>query len=144
MEFLAEVVGSALPSAAVAIGLERDGVVGARESLLDAQLALSVSGAGRVVRFEDEWLWATLTDASDRVSPLLERGVAVAADHPHLAEAVRAYAESGFSVTETARQLDLHPNSVAYRLERWRSLTGWDPRTFAGLARSLAAVRGGA
>jgi hypothetical protein len=30
---------------------------------------------------------------------------------------------------------------VTYRLQRWAQLSGWDPRTFDGLTRSLAACR---
>lgn len=134
------VVAKTFPGVKAAHGLVRDGLAGARLSCGDAELALAVAGDDPA-RYDQDWLWATLTRAAPRLQPLLEDGGTVARDHPHLAETVLAFADAGFSVTEAARALDLHANSVAYRLERWHSLTGWDPRTFPGLARSLAAIR---
>jgi DNA-binding PucR family transcriptional regulator len=61
-------------------------------------------------------------------------------DEPHLAETVIAYARGGFSLSAPAKGLHLTANSVAYRLERWRSLTGWSPTQFDGLIASWAAI----
>ncbi|GGI06011.1 PucR family transcriptional regulator [Egicoccus halophilus] len=132
---------STYPSAAVALGATRRGLRGARASLTDAELTLAVTAASSTGRFEDAWLWATLTGARERLEPLLADGAGAAQRHPHLAEAVRAFADAGFSVSQAGRLLSLHANTVAYRLDRWAELTGWDPRTFAGLSRSLAALR---
>ncbi|MFA9446029.1 PucR family transcriptional regulator [Egicoccus sp. AB-alg6-2] len=129
------------PGAALALGSPRAGLRGARASLTDAELTLTVTEDGTTSTFEDAWLWATLTGAAERLDPLLTDGVDAAARHPHLAEAVRAFADAGFSVSQAGRELSLHANTVAYRLDRWAELTGWDPRTFAGLSRSLAALR---
>jgi hypothetical protein len=131
--------GSAGASAAV--GAERDGLRGARDSLTDAELTLAVTDAGAAGTFDDAWLWATLMGAADRLRPLLAPGAEVATRHPHLAEAVDAFAGAAFSVSEAARRLELHANTVAYRLDRWTELTGWDPRHFPGLVRSVAALR---
>jgi DNA-binding PucR family transcriptional regulator len=109
---------------------------------VDAERALSLavrtSGA---VDFHDRWLDATLFAHRHRLAPLLRTETDVAGSHPHLASAVRAYAGQGFSVSAAARSLHLHPNTVSYRLERWRQLTGWDPRTVDGLTRSLLSLR---
>lgn len=86
------------------------------------------------------WLWATLAGADERLQPVLASGRRVADDHPHLVAAVRAFAASGFSVSAAARRLGLHANSVSYRLDRWHELADWDPRTFTGLTRSVAAL----
>ena len=129
------------PSAALATGRARRGLRGARASLLDAEQTLSITDEGATQHFDEAWLWATLAGADDRIGELLEPGTQVATDHPHLAEAVRALADAGFSVTEAARRLGLHANTVSYRLERWHALSGWDPRDFDGLVRSLAAAR---
>lgn len=138
---VAAAVAATLPAATFGVGMLRDGLPGARQSLGDAERALGVATPGSVARFEDEWLWATLLRASPRLYEVLAPGADTAVQHPHLAETILAFADSGFSVSETARQLNLHANSVAYRLERWHALTGWDPRTFAGLTRSVAALR---
>lgn len=130
-----------LPDAAYGLGLERDGVAGARTSMGDAERAVGVAPQGGVASFEDEWLWATLLRAAPRLYEVLALGADTAVEHPHIAETVTAFAEAQFSVSETARRLNIHANTVAYRLERWHALTGWDPRTFPGLTRSIAALR---
>jgi hypothetical protein len=129
------------PGAAIGCGSPRLGLRGARASLEDADRTLAVTPDGETGRFEEAWLWATLAGARDRLLPLLAVGQRVAAEHPHLAAAVVGYADGRFSVSEAARRLGLHANTVAYRLDRWHELTGWDPRSFAGLSRSLAALR---
>jgi hypothetical protein len=140
-EAVVEVCRRSFPAASVATGAERDGLRGARDSLSDAELTLAVTAEGGTATFQDVWLWATLTGAADRLRPLLAPGAEVAVSHPHLAEAVTAFADGGFSVSEAARRLSLHANTVAYRLDRWTELTGWDPRRFPGLLRSVAALR---
>jgi hypothetical protein len=129
-----------VPGASVAIGASRSGLRGARESLVDAELTLEVTDHGAAASFDDVWLWATLTASEERLAAVLADGVAVAHAHPHLAEAVLAFGEHGFSVADAARHLEVHANTVAYRLDRWAGLTGWDTRTFPGLVRSLAAL----
>lgn len=132
---------SVFPDAALALGSPRLGLRGARASLTDAELTLTVTADGATATFEEAWLWATLTGASERLHPLLDDGAVAAARHPHLAAAVQAFADAGFSASQAGRTLALHANTVGYRLDRWAELTGWDPRTFAGLSRSLAALR---
>lgn len=134
-----EAVQAVVPGAPLGVGAPRAGLDGARDSLGDAERAVALSFSGPV-RFEEAWLWATVLRAGHRLEPVLSDGVRVAAEHPHLAETVRVFADSGFSVSEAARHLELHANTVSYRLERWHQLTGWDPRGFDGLTRSLAAT----
>ena len=129
-----------VPWATITVGAPRIGLRGARASLEDAELTLAVAPRGETAAFEQRWLWATLTGAQGRLSDLLAPGVDVGQAHPHLAEAVQAFSRSGFSVSQAARELGLHANTVGYRLERWHELTGWDPRTFDGLVRSLASL----
>lgn len=138
---VASCVRRAAPRAAIGCGSTRPGLRGARASLEDAERTLTVTAEGATGRFEDAWLGATLAGSRDRLVPLLAAGQRVAAEHPHLAAAVTGYADGRFSVSEAARHLGLHADTVAYRLDRWHELTGWDPRSFAGLARSLAALR---
>jgi hypothetical protein len=129
-----------VPDATVAVGGPRSGLRGARASLVDAELTLEVTDEGGDASFDDAWLWATLTASEDRLAAVLADGVDVARAHPHLAQAVLAFGEHGFSVADAARHLEVHANTVAYRLDRWSGLTGWDARTFPGLVRSLAAL----
>jgi DNA-binding PucR family transcriptional regulator len=45
-----------------------------------------------------------------------------------LVDTLRAYIEGNFSIARAARAMHLHSNTVIYRLERVRELTGRDPR----------------
>jgi sugar diacid utilization regulator len=130
-----------VPDVASGIGLPRQGPDGALRSVVDAAQAFAVSGRrGRPVRFADEWVDATLLAAADALHDVCARAVEVARRSPHLADAVRAFADEGLSVVGAARALHVHANTVIYRLERWQHLTGWDARTFLGLSRSIAAL----
>ncbi|MFI9776162.1 helix-turn-helix domain-containing protein [Streptomyces sp. NPDC051956] len=51
-----------------------------------------------------------------------------------------AFADAGLSLVNAADTLLIHPNTVAYRLGQWHKLTGSDPRTFAGLVRSVVGI----
>lgn len=130
-----------ISSALIGVGLARTGLAGARYSVGDAERALALAERrGEATSFDRDWLFATLLQAHDRLREILSPGIGIGAKHPHLVDAVRAFAESGFSIAETARRLRLHPNTVGYRLERWRVLTGWDPQTLDGVMRSLASL----
>ncbi|BDD83464.1 hypothetical protein TPB0596_32270 [Tsukamurella pulmonis] len=133
-------VRSVRPRATIGVGLERPGLDRAPTTLDDALQALRSSRIGTVTRFADNWLAASLAQQRERLAPLLEQGWRIAEENPHLVEAVRAFADSSLSVSAAARRLNLHANSVTYRLDRWRSLTGWDPRTTPGLMASIAAL----
>lgn len=126
----------------VGIGLTREGLDGASDSIRDAAAALSTAGTrGDTVRYSEDWLTITLAPQVPRLAPLLARAMETARRSPHLTEAVRAFGENGLSNAAAGRALNLHPNSVAYRLDRWHEATGWDPRTGEGLVSSLVALR---
>ncbi|WP_433556445.1 PucR family transcriptional regulator [Pseudonocardia xinjiangensis] len=122
------------------VGLVRPGLAGAAAAVVDAERSLAVAqrNGGGVVRFGSEWLAATLLPHMDRLRQLTDTTAAV--EQPHLCDAVRAFADNGFSVTASARALHVHPNTVKYRLDRWKQHTGWDPRTLDGLQRSLLGI----
>lgn len=49
-------------------------------------------------------------------------------------ETIEAFAGADMNITGAASALDVHPNTVRYRLTRIAETTGIDPRTFPGLA----------
>jgi hypothetical protein len=53
----------------------------------------------------------------------------------------RRRAARNFNVKRTARHLDLHTNTVYFRLNRIRELTGIDPGSYSGLSLLLTTVR---
>ena len=93
-----------------------------------------------MIEFDQVWPWALLARELDRAQPLTDAARRAARDHEHLAEAVLAYARGG-SIADAGRDLGVHPNTITYRLERWHELSGWDPRDFDGLLRSVIALR---
>jgi hypothetical protein len=127
--------------ACVAAGLARTGRYAARESLQDARAAAAVA-RGRAGRwaFAELWPMALADESGERLEPLIGPVAALARNHPHLAEAVGAFADHGFTVSSAARALSVHPNTLSYRLERWQELTGVEVRTVAGLVASRTAV----
>ncbi|MFI6623375.1 PucR family transcriptional regulator [Streptomyces sp. NPDC050528] len=127
----------------VGVGLDRSGLAGAEMSIADAERALAVARlGGRATSFEDVWLRASLIDSRERLQPLFAEVRQVTGEQPLLAETVIAFADSGSSLAHTATVLGIHPNTVAYRLGQWHKLTGADPRTFAGLLRSVVGITG--
>lgn len=124
------------------VGSLRQGLHGASESLADARLALRATGPERAVAyFAEDWLESVLLAQGARIRPVIGRGIEVARQHPHLAQAVLAFADADMSIAAAAQRLHLHANSVTYRLERWGSLTGISARTFRGLSAAVVACR---
>lgn len=131
----------ALGEIPVGIGMRRRGPEGAAQTAQEASQALSLAmRRGGPVRVEEEWPLLLLLRSLDDVQGYLGPALDFARGRPHLAEGVRAFADSGFSVTGAAQRLYLTPNAVAYRLRQWTAGTGWDPRTYKGLVRSLACL----
>lgn len=62
------------------------------------------------------------------------------ADQPMLSTTLDAFVESGFNQLATGRALDIHRNTVTYRLSRVHELTGLDPQRPAD-AITLSAAR---
>lgn len=122
----------------IGIGLVRAGLSGAAASIVDAEEVLPLAIRGqRAVSFEEKWLLATLGPRAARLAPLLEHCREPAKAHPEVTDTVYAFAANNLSFTATGRAMHLHANTVKYRLERWRQLTGWDVRTWDGLSASM-------
>ena len=88
---------------------------------------------GEVVAFEDLGLYRLLFHVSepDELRGFVEQvlGALVEYDERHNADFVRTlgtFLANNGSLQATARELNLHVNSVAYRLQRIRSITGLD------------------
>ncbi|MDQ6527380.1 helix-turn-helix domain-containing protein [Nocardioides sp. LHD-245] len=138
---LAEAVSAGATTKTAGVGRSRLGPAGAAETLRDARDALGRAGlTGAVTTFDEDWAGCALEGARARLEPYATIAAEIVAQSPHLAETVRAYAASGFSISQCARALQIHPNSAKYRLDRWHRVTGWDPATYAGLQRSMVAL----
>lgn len=131
----------AAAGAPVGLGLVRRGWAGAQASCVDAVQAHELAvRRGADASFAEDWVAATLLAARERLADTWADGERVAAASAHIADAVRAFAGNGLSVVAAARALHVHPNTVIYRLDRWERLTGWDARSYPGLAMSMACL----
>lgn len=109
------------------------GIQAVADSYSEAKDAVGIaSGTGRAVFFD-----AVLIDHVIRSSPHGERILDStlrplleydARRQAQLVPTLRAYVSSGFNLTRSAELLNVHPNTVVYRLRRIRELSGRDPQ----------------
>ncbi len=130
--------GSRVPNpVSIGVGGIHAGATGIRQSHQEAKQALTMSrrlyGPGRITRFDDLGIYRVLFAArdlpelrgfhDDALSALIDY------DRQHGAELLRtlgAYFAGRCGPKETAAMLGVHRNTVLYRLERIRELTGFD------------------
>ncbi|MCR6485780.1 helix-turn-helix domain-containing protein [Amycolatopsis sp. OK19-0408] len=70
----------------------------------------------------------------------LARVLAPLADHPHLIDALRAFVTSDYNRGEAASSLNIHRNTLTYRLGRIQLITGYDATRPADARRLAAAM----
>ncbi|EME19033.1 PucR family transcriptional regulator [Rhodococcus triatomae] len=124
----------------VGVGSRSTGIRGASRSLRQSQLALAGTSPHKAVsKFSEDWIVSCTLSLADLLDQHVLRVAEIANANRPLRDTVVAFSDSDMSITQCARTSHLHANTVVYRLGRWRELTGWDPRTFAGLTRSVTA-----
>jgi sugar diacid utilization regulator len=138
---------SSLPSG-VGISLDTIDIARLPDALEEARLALEfASTAEPLIHFSDIDLPELLIRRADRAAFRL---IPEWASHfnpgnddqsRELTRTVRVFAGCDFNVKQTARRLGVHVNTVYFRLNRIRKLTGVDPRTYAGVSGLLTVFR---
>jgi sugar diacid utilization regulator len=90
-----------------------------------------------------EFLVRRADSAAARLIPEWARRLTLNKDDQsrELRRTIEAFADSNFNVKQTARRLNIHTNTVYFRLNRITSLTGINPRTYSGTSRMLTALR---
>lgn len=135
---------------AACVGISRDvaDVSNLPEALEEAEIALQFANAAHpLMHFADIDLADLLVRRADRIAlrliPPWARRLHAAADEQsrELSRTIRAFADCSFNVKRTARLLDVHTNTVYFRLNRMKKLSGLDPRTYAGASTILSALR---
>jgi hypothetical protein len=117
-------------------------------ALEDAQLALEFASATQpLVRFSDielpEFLIRRADSAAVRLIPEWTRHLS-STEHDQSRElfhTIHAFADCDFNVKRTAKRLGVHTNTVYFRLNRIKKLTGIDPRTYSGTSLLLTSLR---
>ena len=135
---------------AVLIGVSRDTteIAAIPAAFEEARLAVQFAAASRpILHFSDidlpEFLLRHAAPPAFRLIPEWARQLASLGDGQprQLLRTIRTFADCSFNVKQTARYLDVHTNTVYFRLNRIKQLTGIDPRTYSGTSRLLTALR---
>jgi transposase-like protein len=134
-------------SGAVGLGLARHGLAGLAQSAIDARRALAVAEHRglELADFGEHWLAALALDDGLGLDGVLAPVERVLLEDPSLARALEVFVQQRGRLRPTARALDVHPNTLAYRLQRFEERTGVDPTTLTGsavTALALTRVRG--
>ena len=132
------------------VGVSRDvvGIARLPHALEEAQIALEFAADVQpLLHFSDIDLPELLVRRADHVAVrLLPEWVhhfnSTEDDQSReLSRTIRVFADCSFSVKQTAQRLGIHANTVYFRLNRIKKLTGVDPRTFSGASLFLTALR---
>jgi sugar diacid utilization regulator len=134
---------------ACTVGVSRDTGEIARlpDAVEEARVALDFATAARpLMHISDvdlpEFLLRRADQAAFRLIPDWTRHFARNGDQPHeLLHTIRAFAACDLNVKQTARRVGVHTNTIYFRLNRIKTLTGVDPRTYGGTSLLLAALR---
>ena len=120
----------------VGVGGSHPGIAAVADSYGEAKDALEIARGGglygRAIVFDEVLIDHVVRSSphGDRIldgtlRPLLEYDTRRQAE---LVSTLRAYVQSGFNLTRSAELLNVHPNTVVYRLRRIRELSGRDPQ----------------
>ena len=137
-------------SVAIGIGVSLDAteISALPQSYQDAERAVEFAQVERpVMHFADIDLLELLTHRPDAAALRLIPDWAVRLKEADVGKAgalsrtIHAFADCNFNVKQTARRLDLHANTVYFRLNRINKLTGVDPRSYSGISLLLTTLR---
>jgi sugar diacid utilization regulator len=126
-------------SLAAGISLPLTTLADAAHGHIEATRALRHAPAGTVVALSDVRLFDYLIEHAGTTARRIVPDWASALD-PDLVATLRTFAAHDLNAAQTAPALNVHPNTVRYRLDRVLELTGRDPRHFLDLVDLLAAV----
>jgi hypothetical protein len=132
----------------VGLSLEAVEVTGLPQALEEARLAVQFATAAQpIMHFSDIDLPELLVRQADQIAvrliPEWARRFNSNGDDSlrELAKTIRAFADCSFNVKQTAQRLNVHTNTVYFRLKRIRELTKINPRTYSGTSFLLTALR---
>jgi carbohydrate diacid regulator len=110
----------------------REGAILAYEEARRAlNLALSIGTVRKVYHIDDLGMIATLAGGNKKwqdnfVKRLLMKLIA----EDYLLETVEVFFDENMSLTQTSKDLKIHRNTLLYRLDKIKKVTGLDPRKF--------------
>ncbi len=110
----------------------REGAILAyEESRRALNLALSIGSVRKIYHIDDLGMIATLSGGNKKwqdnfVKRLLMKLIA----EEYLLETVEVFFDENMSLTQTSKDLKIHRNTLLYRLDKIKKVTGLDPRKF--------------
>lgn len=107
-----------------------------RETVKMLDIARRKSTKGGILHIEDaaiELILSEVTEASAR--RLISQVLGELVMHPNLLESLQAFYDSDMNLSMAARKIDVHRNTLLYRLNRVETLIGEDPRQFQSAIR---------
>jgi hypothetical protein len=132
----------------VGLSLDAVEVTSLPQALEEARLALQFTTAAQpIMHFSDIDLPELLVRQADqtavRLIPEWVHYLNSKEDESsrQLAKTIRVFADCSFNVKRTAQRLNVHTNTVYFRLKRIKELTKINPRTYAGTSFLLTALR---
>jgi hypothetical protein len=135
-------------SVAVGISTDVNDVAALPQALDEALIAIEFAGAGKaLIRFSDIYLPDLLVRRADqfavRLIPAWAKQLHSSEDDQarELIRTIRLFADCDFNVKSTARKLGVHTNTVYFRLNRLKTISNSDPRTYRGASSILTALR---
>lgn len=120
---------------AVGVGTTGYGLDGARRSLTEASRAhrAAVAMGARFVCWRDHWFECLVTEARASVEPLVADAIAELRRSDEAVDTLAALVAENGNLTAAARHLHVHPNTVAYRVQRLKEVSGLDVKAENGL-----------
>jgi carbohydrate diacid regulator len=132
----------------VGLSLEAVEVTRLPQALEEARLAVQFTTAAQpIMHFSDIDLPELLVRQADQIAvrliPEWARHFNSNEDDSlrQLAKTIRVFADCSFNVKQTAQRLNVHTNTVYFRLKRIGELTRINPRTYSGTSFLLTALR---
>ena len=124
------------------IGIQRSGLAGAHQALIDAETAFRAAVAldTPIVKFRARWLACLALEHRDHYQALVEPAVASLRTDEQMRDTIAAYLQAEGSLPGAAALLGLHANTVAYRLRQLADRTGLDARSAPGTAMAQIAL----
>ncbi len=119
----------------------RGGIEGLRKAYREARLAARAAAAtGRHhVRYAEAGPWTALGDIATSTAESYFKSVLGPLEeydrrrHLGLLETLEAYLEANGQIAEAARKLNIHRNSMIYRIKRLQEISGYDLSSYADL-----------
>ncbi|MCU1454163.1 MAG: transcriptional regulator [Acidimicrobiales bacterium] len=138
--------GSGEPSACAGVSFGHPRLLDARDGYGEALAALAVCSAGEPVRCLSDvgvhdYLVSSATDTALRLVPP-ELQTLLADDAPDgLGATLQAYLDCGMNIQTAAKAVQMHPNTVRYRLQKLTQAVGGDLHDFWMLVDIATAMR---